>query len=125
MRDGLGVSFVLGGRTGYSTLGCSPVSVCRKAVMAFTSLSSSSVPSCQRNVAQRAGTEHVLIGCSLSDIEAAAVAFRQDVRAGALHQTEGVVVLAAEIDAGVAGHAALVDEQLQTGKFLTVQRVLA
>src|SRR5690554_2389483 len=41
---GLGVLAVLGGRIGYSTRGCSPVRVCRKAVMALTSSSFSSCP---------------------------------------------------------------------------------
>src|SRR5690606_21546914 len=44
-REGRGVVGGLAGSVGSVTTGCSPVRVCRKAVMAFTSSSFSSVPS--------------------------------------------------------------------------------
>src|SRR5690606_32465225 len=77
----------------------------------------------QGDVAQRPCAEHVFIAGGMGHREAALVVRRQDVRAGFLHHAEGKVTLAADVDAPVAGHAALVHEQLQALEFNRIQAV--
>src|SRR5690606_13331514 len=56
----------------------------------------------QCDVAQRCGTEHVLIGSGVGHGEATLVTFRQDIGPRLLDHAEGEVTLAANVDAVMA-----------------------
>ena len=70
----------------------------------------------QRDVTQRRGAKNVVVVGGLGHRKADLVAFGQHVGAGLLDQTKGEGAFATDIDAGVAGGADLVHEQLETGR---------
>ncbi len=74
------------------------------------------------DVAQRCGTEDVGVVRRVGDGEAPLVLFGQHVGAGLFDQAEGEVALPADIGAGMAGRASLVDEERQTLLLVLGQR---
>ena len=72
----------------------------------------------QRDIAQRRGAEHIFVVHRLRHLEPTTVAFGQDRAARPLDQTEGEIILSADVNPGMAGHAAGIDEGRQPALFL-------